>query len=244
MKVSQMLVAGLMLAVMASTAHAWTVVPVPGTFTAQWTDANGVARSSLAVNGEVYVGNTGRYVMHNVTTIMDNIAAINGTHHTYACYSALESCLSVTSAPEATGNYYESGQNVVADFTLTMPAGQSSATLNLSYAERQTFMNPVIISAKTTLTVYAYPTDADLGHLFAYARTLPQFAGAGSVQSIAIPQGQPGAGTYKYILSGDAQWAVGINADDGKLWLYNGSSGFQAYDNWWVYLKDAQSKGF
>ena len=24
--------------------------------------------------------------------------------------------------------------------------------------------------------------------------------------------------------------------------LQNGS--FQAYDNWWVYLKDAQSKGF
>ncbi|MBZ0092104.1 MAG: hypothetical protein K8F27_07780, partial [Sulfuricellaceae bacterium] len=70
---------------------------------------------------------------------------------------------------------------------------------------------------------------------FAYAKSLSVFAGAGSVQTGTIQQGQTGAG--------DGQWAAGINTDDGKLWLYHGGN-FQAFDNYWVYLKDAQSKGF
>ena len=124
-------------------------------------------------------------------------------------------------------------------FPLAAPP-KNGETLNLCYCSSG-WLGPVILATKS-LKVYGYPTETELSHIFAYARSLGIFVGATDVRSITIPQGQVGSGSYRYIMSKDGGFAVGINADDGKLWFYNGQ--IASYGSWWQWLNEASARGF
>lgn len=236
----QLLIIATML--VATAAQAVPAIPIT-TWTASWTDAHGVARASTVnANNEVYVGNKASFTLSGTTsdaawtTIRASLPAIwgkfgcSGSYQQGTCWQPFGQSnffVDIESLSTGVRLYKSLSAADVSDINFMLGGHNMDGTWNVVYS--------------TDFKVYGQPTTTELGRIFTYARSMVQDLGT-EIRTITIDGAGAEAGEYQYTINPTGTLAVGINANDGKIWWYDGE--FHIYADWWTTLAEAQAAGY